>query len=80
MFFVYILKSLKDQRYYIGQTNNLDRRLKEHNKGRVKATRHRVPLILIYKEEFTNRKEATEREKFFKTHRGYNFLKKQGLY
>ncbi|MBL7159827.1 GIY-YIG nuclease family protein [Candidatus Microgenomates bacterium] len=80
MYFVYILKSLKDNKYYIGQTNNLANRTKQHNNGKVRTTKHRKPLKLIYKESFSNREKAVKREKFFKTHKGYNYLKKLGLY
>lgn len=80
MYWVYVLKSLKDQRNYIGHTNNLNRRLREHNGGMVESTKHRLPFVLIHKEGNLNQQEAVEKEKFFKTHRGYNFLKKIGLY
>jgi len=80
MFYVYLIKSLKDQRKYIGQTNNLDQRLNQHNSGKVTATKNRVPFKLIYYEEFVSREEAVLREKFFKTHKGYNYLKKLGYY
>ena len=73
---VYILKSKKDNKQYIGSTNNMIRRLKEHNSGKVRSTKSRKPLVLIYREEFVIEKEARSREKFFKTHKGYNYLKK----
>jgi len=46
--FVYVLLSLKDQKRYIGLTNNLERRFNEHNSGQVKATKYRKPFKLIY--------------------------------
>ena len=46
MYFVYILQSLKDLGYYIGQSEDLDDRIKKHNKGLVKSTRSRKPFIL----------------------------------
>ncbi|MCX6766013.1 MAG: GIY-YIG nuclease family protein [Candidatus Moranbacteria bacterium] len=73
---VYILKSKKDGKRYIGSTNSLLRRINEHNRGIVGSTRNRRPLVLIYQEEFEEEKEARAREKFFKTHKGYNELKK----
>ncbi|MEK6570515.1 MAG: GIY-YIG nuclease family protein, partial [Bacteroidota bacterium] len=47
-FYVYVLRSLKDGKLYIGQTNNLQERLLRHNHGRVKSTKGRRPLQLIY--------------------------------
>ncbi len=73
---VYILFSDKDKRRYIGSTNNLDRRLAEHNKGLVVSTKYRIPLKLIYTESYASESEARNRERFLKTHKGYNELKK----
>mgnify|MGYP002374200562 FL=1 len=75
MFFVYILKSLKDYRYYYGSTENLESRIEHHNKGKVKSTKHRKPFILHYKETFYIRKDAMSRERFFKSIDGYLWLK-----
>ena len=76
MHIVYVLKSLKDKRTYIGCTKNLENRLKEHNFGEVKSTKNRVPFILWYKEEFVNKYEAFRREQHFKTSWGRRQLKK----
>ena len=73
---VYVLKSKKDNRRYIGSTNNLEKRIREHNAGKVKSTKNRKPLVLIYKEDFLTEGEARLRERFFKTHKGFNVLKK----
>ncbi|MCL4377576.1 MAG: GIY-YIG nuclease family protein [Actinobacteria bacterium] len=75
MYFVYVLRSLKDNKRYIGFTDNLERRLTEHNSGKVKSTKNRKPLELIYHEEYTDKFEAMNREKFFKSGRGREFLK-----
>ncbi|MDH7606000.1 MAG: GIY-YIG nuclease family protein [Melioribacter sp.] len=76
MFYVYVLKSLKDYKRYIGFTENLQRRLFEHNNGLVKSTKNRRPLELIYLEEFISKKDALLREKFLKSTgvRAYLFL------
>ena len=74
MNYVYILKSQKDGKRYIGLTNNLESRLNLHNKGKVKSTQNRRPFILVYFEKFVDRKEAAKREKFFKTGKGREFL------
>ena len=74
-FFVYLLLSEKDNRTYLGSTDNLDRRIFEHNNGQNKSTRHRRPLKLIYTEEKENILEARQREKFLKTKKGRNKLR-----
>jgi len=66
MFYVYILKSLKDNNLYIGSTNNLSRRLKDHNEGRVFSTKGRVPFEIIYYEAYKAEKDARKRERNLK--------------
>lgn len=72
---VYVLLSLKDKRTYTGSTNNLDRRLLEHQAGKVKATKNRLPIKLIYFEEFKTLKEARNREHYYKSCAGRKKLK-----
>ncbi len=62
MFSLYILKSLKDDNLYIGSTNDLKRRLGEHNSGKVESTRFRRPLKLVYAEAYSVEDEARKRE------------------
>ena len=76
MFFIYILKSLKDEKLYVGFTNNLKRRLNNHNKGKVFSTKSRCPFGLIYYEAYLSKEDAQKREKFFKTGWGRNYIKK----
>ena len=60
--YTYVLKC-KDGTYYTGWTNNLDKRLKDHNEGRgAKYTKARLPVSLIYYEEFQTKEEAMRRE------------------
>jgi putative endonuclease len=59
---VYINLSIDSNNYYIGQTNNIERRLKEHNNGKNKSTKNRRPLKLIGYEMFNNQNEARYRE------------------
>jgi len=66
MFYVYILKSQRDNKLYTGSTNNLRRRLLEHNKKRVYSTKHRAPFYLIYYEAYLSEKDARRREKSLK--------------
>ncbi|MEX2007377.1 MAG: GIY-YIG nuclease family protein [Candidatus Levyibacteriota bacterium] len=76
MWFVYVLKSEKNGRYHTGSTNDLTRRLGEHNSGHSKSTSLTRPFILIYKETYSTRLEARRRELFLKTGNGREFLKK----
>ncbi len=70
MYYVYILKSLINGRLYTGSTQNIETRLKEHNLGKSKATRHTRPFELIYSESFDTRSKAYNREMYFKTGKG----------
>lgn len=76
MYYVYILESLKDQKLYVGYTNNLKRRFKEHNNGKIAVTRDREPFKLIYYEAYLNQQDATSKEKYLKTGWGRTHLKK----
>jgi putative endonuclease len=62
MFYVYVLKSIKDRMLYIGSTNDLRRRFKEHNNGKVHSTKNRKPLNLIYYEAYLSEEDARKRE------------------
>jgi len=75
MFYVYIIRSLKNNRNYIGSTNNLKRRLKEHNTGQSKYTSLTRPFKLIHSEEFNNRSDAVKRELFLKSGQGRTWIK-----
>jgi len=65
---VYLLHSLKDKKYYIGQTENIERRLLRHNRGFNRSTKMRRPFILIGYEKYTTRSEARWREYQLKKH------------
>ncbi len=75
-YYVYVLVSLKDNNLYIGYTDNLKRRLKQHTNGRTKSLKLRQPLKLVYFEAFINKKDAQEKEKFYKSGRGHEVLYK----
>lgn len=66
MHYLYILKSLKDFKLYIGYTNNIVKRLKKHNSGQVMSTKYRRPLVIVYCEAYRTEVEAREREKQLK--------------
>jgi putative endonuclease len=76
MYFVYVLKSEKDDGWYIGSTENFENRLKFHSKGNVKSTKFRRPLKLIYTEEFKTRDLAEKAERYYKSGAGRVKLKK----
>ena len=65
-YYVYLLRSVKDGKFYTGYTANLRNRLAQHNAGRVRSTKRRRPLELVYWESFKTRAEVTKREKRLK--------------
>ncbi len=75
-YFVYIIKSLKDNSFYIGSTNDLDRRLSEHNQGLSKYTSAKMPWDLVYSESFGDVTAARKREYFLKKQRNRAFYQK----
>ena len=78
MFFLYISKSKKDKDLYIGSTNNLKKRLKMHNQGKIFSTQNRTPLELVYCELYKSEKDARTREKNLKLRsRAFAQLKKR---
>lgn len=74
MYFVYILRSEQFDRRYVGITDNLNRRLQEHNSGKMKSTKAYKPWKIVYHEETLNRIEARKREKYLKSAAGRKFL------
>ena len=75
MFHVYILRSQSGVKTYTGCTNNLERRLSEHNLGKVKSSRPYKPYLLVYSEEFVDLKQARSRERFLKSTSGRREIK-----
>jgi putative endonuclease len=74
-YIIYALKSSFDNRIYVGFTENLKRRIKEHNQGKTKSTKGFRPWVLIYQETVETRIEARKREKYLKGGSGKEFLK-----
>lgn len=72
---VYALQSLVDRKTYVGSTDNFERRLKRHNSGQVKSTKHRIPLKVLFTEEFSTLYEARKRELWWKSGAGRKKLK-----
>ena len=75
MFYTYILISEKDDKFYVGYTDNLKRRIKQHNNGDVESTKYRRPLKLIYYEVCLNQKDAIHREKYLQTTYGKRYIR-----
>jgi putative endonuclease len=76
-FWLYVLESRNDEKRYVGYTNDINKRLKEHEDGKVVSTEPRRPFKLIYLEGCTNQKDAMRREKYMKTTDGRRFLSKR---
>ncbi|HEY9178678.1 MAG TPA: GIY-YIG nuclease family protein [Flavipsychrobacter sp.] len=76
MYFVYILKSLKDGKYYIGSSGDAQARLRFHNAGLQRSTKNRVPFVLVHVEEYATKAEALAREKQIKSYKGGEAFKK----
>ncbi len=75
MICTYILKC-KDNTYYVGSTNNLERRLKDHDNRQNRYTKGRLPISLVFAKQFSTLKEARSYEFFIKRQRNKEFYKK----
>ncbi len=79
MWYVYILKSISTSFIYIGSTNDLKRRLGEHNNGLTQSTKHYAPFEMLAYVAVKTEAKARELEKYFKTGSGKAILKKRIL-
>jgi|TARA_B100000315_G_C14536251_1_gene568605 putative endonuclease len=77
MYYIYILQSEKDKRFYTGYTSDLKKRITEHNSKKVGSTKDRQPLKLLYYEACLNQQDATHREKYLKTAWGKRYIKQR---
>jgi putative endonuclease len=75
-FYMYIVYSLKLDKFYIGSTNNLERRLQDHNRGKTAFAKQGMPWELKYYEEFKSKTEAYNRELEVKKRKDRNYIKK----
>ena len=75
-YYVYILQSQKEGKYYIGSTSSVEARLAYHNCGRQRSTKSRIPFILVYSEAFISKVDAEHREKQIKSYKGGSAFKK----
>jgi len=74
-YYVYVLYSEKDHKFYIGYASDIKKRLEEHNSGKVSQTKNRRPLKLIYWEGCLNQHDAAKRERYLKTTWGGRYIK-----
>lgn len=75
-YYVYVLLSLKDHKFYVGYSENLKQRILQHSYGEVKSTQSRRPLKLIHYEYFIDKNDAKAREIFLKSGFGRGQLRK----
>lgn len=75
MYSVYAIQSQKDNRIYVGMSQNPNARIKAHNAGWVTSTKAYRPWIKIYEKRVGDSREARKQEKFLKSGNGKEFLK-----
>ncbi|WP_438967317.1 GIY-YIG nuclease family protein, partial [Flavobacterium sp.] len=76
VYYAYVIKSKEHEYFYKGHCKDLNKRLKQHNSGMTNSIRPFIPFEIVYYEEFITLSAAIDREKYFKTSRGREFLKK----
>ena len=74
--YIYILRSLNNKELYIGFTSDINKRLKEHNRGLVFSTKPYLPWRIIHFEAYRDENDAKRREKYLKTSQGSRLLKR----
>jgi len=74
LFYMYILKSQKTGRFYIGFSTDLVKRIENHNKGTTRSTKSGRPWVLYYYEQFTSRSAALKREKEIKSWKSHRLV------
>jgi putative endonuclease len=70
MFYVYVLRIKNTGHYYIGQTQDLTKRLEKHQRGETKSMKNRGEFELVYVEKYSSRSDAMKREKEIKSYKG----------
>jgi putative endonuclease len=78
-FYVYLIKSISHGHLYVGMTQDVEKRILEHNRGKSTYTKSFMPWELIYTEKLGTRVEARKREKYLKSTAGKNYLRKKGV-
>ena len=74
-YYVYIIQSDKDGRYYVGSTQDIKARVARHNQGRSTYTKNRGPWEVVYFEEYSRRADAVKREKSIKNRKRRDYIK-----
>jgi putative endonuclease len=74
-YYTYVLISTIDGNFYVGYTKDLKNRIADHNDGKVKSTKNRRPLKIVYCEASLNKDDAIHREKYLKTSYGKRYIK-----
>ena len=72
--YVYILRSLKHGRYYVGHTHDRTERLVKHNDGGSRSTKSGIPWEMIYTEEYQSKSEAMKRERYIKKQKSRKYI------
>jgi putative endonuclease len=75
MYFVYVIQSEVDKKFYTGFSEDVYKRLEQHNAGLVTSTKYRTPFRLVYFEASLNKEDAMHREKYLKTTYGKRYIK-----
>ena len=82
MYYTYVLKGKEGKEFYTGATSNIEKRIVEHNEGRVRSTKHKRPVGLVYFEACLDKDDAFRRERYLKTGMGKRYIRnriKKGL-
>jgi putative endonuclease len=79
MYCVYVIYSVNANKYYVGHTNDINRRIQEHNFRQDRFTSNKGTWKLVYKEEFDTRSAAMQREKFLKSGKGREYWRNKLL-
>ena len=74
MYYVYVLQSEKDHRFYTGFSANLKGRFEEHKRGKVASTKKRLPVHLVYYEACLDERDARHREHYLKTYHDSSYV------
>ena len=77
-YYVYVIKSKKMKWSYVGMSKDIKKRLKMHNTNKVTSTKNKGPFRLVYKEGCTSSSDAREREMYFKSNAGKEYLQRRG--
>jgi putative endonuclease len=75
VYYVYILRSQQDGKFYVGYTENIMKRVELHNTGKIESTKWRRPFELVYYEASVNKEDALHREKYLKTSYGKRYIR-----